>query len=85
MLLDLKLMFVAFSAGRLPFPNLRFLRGKSVDLADRFFPFIPLTRDTARTSTNAHARGCICVNMFKLKEISIGCTHLCVIIIVHTF
>lgn len=56
MLLDLKLMFVAFSAGRLPFPNLRFLRGKSVDFADRFFPFIPhvciLTFDL---STNAHA------------------------------
>lgn len=44
MLLDLKLMFVAFSAGRLPFPNLRFLRGKSVDFADRFFPFILVLR-----------------------------------------
>ena len=41
MLLDLKLMLVAFSAGRFPFPNLRFLRGKSPDFcAGRFLPFI---------------------------------------------
>ena len=40
MLLDLKLIFVAFSAGRLPFPNLRFLLGKSEDFAARFFLFM---------------------------------------------
>lgn len=39
MLPDLKLIFVAFSGGRFPFPNLFFLLGKSVLFPDRLFPF----------------------------------------------